>query len=221
MARLHLAPSDMNLERYLAIHSPMAGLLDEALLSKEFHAQLKDNLELPVALPAGFSRWSPFEQLQYLDLTIRLPEFVNHALDRASMAFGVEVRVPFLDHTLVEFMSQVPPRLKMRGFREKHILREALRGVLPEEIRTRRKHALSAPFQQWWRGPLPEFAEEALSDRKLHEKGYFQAEFVQELLNRHRRGAGAYAYHLTAVLAVQIWHETLMPRRHASLTHVH
>ena len=55
MARLHLAPSDMNLERYLAIHSPMAGLLDEVLLSKEFHAQLKDNLELPVALSAGFS----------------------------------------------------------------------------------------------------------------------------------------------------------------------
>ncbi len=211
MTRLHLAPSGMNLERYLAIHAPIAGSLDRVLLSKEFGRELSEPAEDAIDLPAAFASWKPFEQLQYFDLTIRLPEFVNHALDRASMAYGVEVRVPFLDHELVELLSRVPPKLKMRGFREKHILREALRGVLPEEVRTRRKHALSAPFQQWWRGPLPEFAIEALSKRNLREKGYFESQVVHDLLERQRRGSGSYAYHLTAVLAVQIWHTIFSP----------
>lgn len=213
MTRLHLAPSEMNLERYLAIHAPLAGPLDQALLSEEFRHQMPGDSELPTPLPREFPGWRPYEQLQYFDLTIRLPEFVNHALDRASMAFGLEVRVPFLDHELVEFFSRIPPTLKMRMFREKHILREALRGVLPEEVRTRRKHPLSAPFQQWWRGALPEFAVDALSERSLRHKGYFQHTFVRELLSRHRSGKGAYGYHLSAVLAVQMWQDVFRRTR--------
>jgi len=216
MTRLHLAPAEMSFQRHLAIHSSMAGPLDQALLSKEFRDQLPDEDEAPFTLPPSFRSWRPFEQLQYFDLTIRLPEFVNHALDRASMAFGVEVRVPFLDHELVELFSRIQPKLKMRGFREKHILREALRGVLPEQVRTRPKHALSAPFQQWWRGSLPGFAVDALSKRSLREKGYFEPDSVHDLLDRHRRGSASLGYHLTAVLAVQMWHATFQSVARAS-----
>jgi asparagine synthase (glutamine-hydrolysing) len=133
-----------------------------------------------------------------------LPEFITHGPDRTSIAFGLEVRVPFLDHELVEFCSRIPPTLKMRGFREKYILREALRGVLPEEIRTRKKRPLSAPVQHWWRRALSQFAEDSLSQRSLREKGYFQPAFVKELLDRHRRSEGNYGSHLSTVLAVQI-----------------
>jgi asparagine synthase (glutamine-hydrolysing) len=207
MTQLHLAPSAMNLERYSAMHASKAGPLDRDLLSEDFRRQMPADFELPFPLPAGFTSWRPFEQLQYFDLTIRLPEFVNHALDRTSMAFGLEVRVPFLDHELVELFSRIPPALKMCGFQEKHILREALRGVLPEEIRTRRKNGLRAPYRQWWRGKLPEFATDALSARSLREKGYFQPAFVQKLLDRHRVGDGAYGYHLNAILTVQMWED--------------
>src|SRR5580704_3873323 len=139
MSRLYLAPAGMNLERYSAMHGPVAGPLDNALLSPEFQREVGEDEEPGFSLPAAFHHWRPFQQLQFLDLTIRLPEFITHDLDRASMAFGLEVRVPFLDHELVEFCSRIPPTLKMRGFREKYILREALRGVLPDEIRTRKK----------------------------------------------------------------------------------
>lgn len=212
MTRLHLAPAEMNLPRYFAIHAPLAGRLDH-LLSREFQTPAHEDLEPPIALPAEFGRWQPHEQLQYLDLTIRLPEFINHSLDRASMAFGVEVRVPFLDHELVEFFSRIPPALKMRGFREKHILREALRGVLPEEVRTRRKHPLSAPSQRWWRGALPEFVADALSETRLRQKGYFRPAFIQNLLKLHQSGKGAHGHPLSSVLAVQIWDDVFRRAR--------
>ena len=205
MSRLYLAPAGMNLERYSAMHGPVAGPLDNALLSPEFQREMCDDEEPGFSLPAAFHHWRPFQQLQFLDLTIRLPEFITHDLDRASMAFGLEVRVPFLDHELVEFCSRIPPTLKMRGFREKYILREALRGVLPDEIRTRKKRPLSAPVQHWWRRALPQFVEDSLSQRSLREKGYFQPAFVKELLDRHRRCEGNYGSHLSTVLAVQMW----------------
>jgi asparagine synthase (glutamine-hydrolysing) len=216
MTRLHLAPAGMNLRRYSAMHGPVVGALDNALLAPEFQREMSDDEEPPLSLPTEFHRWRPFQQLQYLDLTIRLPEFITHGLDRASMAFGLEARVPFLDHELVEFCSRIPPSLKMRGFREKYILREALRGILPEEIRTRKKHPLSAPLQHWWRRTLPQFAEDALSQHSLCQKGYFQSRFVKDLLDRHRRFEGNYASHLSTVLAVQMW-EGLF--RSASTTH--
>jgi asparagine synthase (glutamine-hydrolysing) len=212
MSRLYLAPAGMNLKRYSAMHGPVAGPLDNALLSPEFQREMCDDEEPGFSLPAAFQHWRPFQQLQYLDLTIRLPEFITHGLDRTSMAFGLEVRVPFLDHELVEFCSRIPPTLKMRGFREKYILREALRGVLPEEIRTRKKHPLSAPLQHWWRRTLPQFAEDALSQHSLCQKGYFQPGFVKELLDRHRRCEGNYGSHLSTVLAVQIWQDLFRPQ---------
>jgi len=212
LSRLYLAPAGMNLRRYRAMHGPVAGPLDNALLSPEFQRQVSSDEEPRFSLPAAFHRWRPFQQLQFLDLTVRLPEFITHGLDRTSMAFGLEVRVPFLDHELVEFCSRIPPTLKMRGFREKYILREALRGVLPEEIRTRKKRPLSAPVQHWWRRALPQFAEDSLSQRSLREKGYFQPAFVKELLDRHRRGEGNYGSHLSTVLAVQIWQDLFRPQ---------
>jgi asparagine synthase (glutamine-hydrolysing) len=210
LSRLYLAPAGMNLQRYSAMHGPVAGPLDNALLSPEFQREMCDDEEPAFSLPAAFHHWRPFQQLQYLDLTIRLPELITHGLDRVSMAFGLEVRVPFLDHELVEFCSRIPPTLKMRGFREKYILREALRGVLPEEIRTRRKRPLSAPVQHWWRRALPQFVEVSLSQRSLREKGYFQPAFVKELLDRHRRCEGNYGSHLSTVLAVQIWQDLFL-----------
>lgn len=207
LTRLHLASGEMDLSRYLAMQGSMAGSLDRELLTEEFGCQAPDDPGPPFRVPPEFQQWRGFEQLQYFDLMIRLPDFVNHALDRASMACGLEVRVPFLDHELVEFFSRIPSSLKMRGLQEKHILREALRGVLPEVIRTRGKRGLTAPFHQWWGGTLPEFVTDALSGRKLREQGYFRPTFVRELLNRHRDGKGRYGFQLSAVLAVQMWRD--------------
>ncbi len=161
-------------------------------------------------LPDGFHDWHDFSQLQYQEMKTRLPGSVIHQLDRTSMAYSLEVRVPFLDHKLVEFCSRIPPSLKMKGFREKYILRRALEGRLPPEIAWRKKRGLMAPFERWLGEDLPGFAEDMLSEERLREKGYFDPAFVRHMLARKRAGGGNYGRILMAVLGVQLWDELFL-----------
>jgi asparagine synthase (glutamine-hydrolysing) len=146
----------------------------------------------------------------YYDTTVRLPDAVVHHLDRASMAYSLEARVPYLDDKLVEFCARTPRRMKMRGLQEKHILRKALRADLPPDIASRRKRGLSAPFQQWLREPLPDFAVDLLSEARLREKGYFNPAFVASLLEQHRAGCAKYGRQLLGILGVQIWDDMFL-----------
>jgi asparagine synthase (glutamine-hydrolysing) len=162
------------------------------------------------AMPESFARWHPFCQLQAYEFAVRLPDFVVRMADHAAMAHSVEARVPFLDHELVEFCAAIPPRLKLKGRREKHILREAVRGLLPAEIVRRRKVGLRAPYQEWLRGDLPEFAAEMLSPGSVRRKGYFDPEAVSELRRRHRAGGRGCGRMLMACLVVQLMDEVFL-----------
>lgn len=116
-----------------------------------------------------------------------LPDYINHILDRQSMAWSV-ARLPFLDHELVEFCASIPPSLKVRKLTEKYVLRRALRGILPPEFVARRKRPLTAPYRQWLRGELPEFARTLLSARSLRDKGFFDPQAVTCLLREPSGG---------------------------------
>jgi asparagine synthase (glutamine-hydrolysing) len=203
LTRLFLAPPRMDMKRYRVMLAASGDwramdLLGPALRERES----VDGCE-PVPLHAEFGQWKPFHQLQYLDLTVRLPEDVNHSLDRASMAWGLEARLPFLDHELAEFCARIPVALKLRRMEEKHILRRAMGGTLPAEIVGRRKRGMGAPMRRWWQGDLPEFAAQALSRESLCAAGYFNPDAVRRMLDPHRED-GAYAWQLNAVLAVQL-----------------
>ena len=201
-----LAPASMGMSRYRALALSSAKCAEAELLAPEIQAALgsRDEEELPVRLPDEFGSWNSFQQLQYLDLRIRLPEFVVHSLDRGSMSEGVEARVPFLDHELVELASRIPVALRMRALQEKYILRQAMRGILPSQILSRRKYGMTAPMNRWWRLPLPAFAEEALSRKALVRTGWFNPAAVKALLDMHREGRARRAKELTTVLAVQL-----------------
>jgi asparagine synthase (glutamine-hydrolysing) len=121
------------------------------------------------------------------------------------MACGLEARVPFLDHELVELCARIPLSLRLRGLREKYILRRALEGALPREILWRRKRPLMAPIEAWLRGPLPPFAEELLSPASLRATGYFEPPAVQALVTDVRAGRSIHARLLLMVLGVQLW----------------
>jgi len=205
-----LAPREMNLARFKYFIGLSQGTgLQEKLFSNDFQQRLKqgDNPEVYPALPEHFSKWHPFVQLQFFDLKLRLQDYMVSRLDRVAMAHSLEVRVPFLDHEVVELCARIPPALKMRKFREKHILRRSMTGLLPEEIRNRKKRGLTAPYQQWFREELPEFAWEMLSTKRLRENGYFNPAVVSSLLSQHRSGKGDYGRVLMGVLCTQIWHD--------------
>ena len=214
-SRVHVAPKEMNVARYQSMIGPKMPELADPLFSEEVRRQIRDSggSEQRWATPPEFQQWHPFNQLQYYELTVRLPNYIVHQLDCVSMAHSVEARVPFLDHELVEFCARIPPSLKMRRLTEKYILRLATRGFLPREIAWRRKQPLRAPRDQWLRCKLPDFAAEMLSEKALRDKGYFHPPAVEELLRRHRSGQGQFGAHLLAVLAIQVWDELFVSGR--------
>jgi len=152
----------------------------------------------------------PFERIQYIETKTRLVDWVTHGLDRISMSQSLEARVPFLDHELVELASQIPPGLKLRGFNEKYILRQAMKDDLPGEILRRRKFGLRAPLINWLKGPLPPFAEEAFSQDCLEKVGYFNTDYVSSMLSQHRSGKRNFTKPLMVILGVHVWHQLFM-----------
>jgi len=121
------------------------------------------------------------------------------------MAQSLEVRVPFLDHELVELCAWIPPALKMRGWREKYILRRALASVLPAEVRNRRKRGLIAPSGAWLKRRNLPWVDDMLSAAAVRRKGYFNAAEVPRMLEAHRSGERDCASVLMSILSVQVW----------------
>jgi asparagine synthase (glutamine-hydrolysing) len=213
-ARALAASPCSRLERYADYAGPLDLTPASTLLSAELWERLAGQAERGAAPfePAEFQHWHPLAQIQYYDLTLRLPGMIVHHLDRLTMAESVEARVPFLDHEFVELAARVPASLKLRGWREKYILRQALRGQLPAEIASRPKYGLRAPQQTWLSGPLPAFAREALSPAALRQAGYFEPACTLRLLAEHQTGAADHGGLLSAILGVQLWHALFVQR---------
>ena len=165
--------------------------------------------ELRGQLPAEFAAWHPLSQSQYLEAAYLLPQYILSAQgDRVAMAHAVEGRFPFLDHRVVEFASRIPPRMKVKGLREKHILREAVGRYLPETIAGRVKQPYRAPDSESFFGAdAPEYVDDLLSPRAIARSGYFNSSAVQKLVLKCRAG-GAVGFKdnmaLVGVLSVQL-----------------
>jgi asparagine synthase (glutamine-hydrolysing) len=214
VARLLTAPAEMSLARYRQTIDTTNRTFDERLLSgslRQTLAEAGDESEA-LAMPDGFARWHWLSQLQYLEARVRLPNFVTRLLDSLSMAYGLEVRVPFLDHELLELCARIPPDWKMRGLREKYVLRRAMERDLPPEIAWRKKRGLAAPFREWMR-ELPDFAADLLTRDALRARGYFEPEAVAAQVDEHRSRRADHAKTLLGVLAVQLWDDLFLSAR--------
>jgi asparagine synthase (glutamine-hydrolysing) len=100
--------------------------------------------------------------MSYLDLNLRLPELLLMRVDKMSMAASVEARVPFLDHRFVNYSLGIPPNVKTRGGELKHILKKAVRGIIPDQIIARRKQGFAVPIDDWITDKLGTKAEDTL-----------------------------------------------------------
>jgi asparagine synthase (glutamine-hydrolysing) len=121
-------------------------------------------------------------------------------VDRASMAHSLEVRVPLLDHKLVEWISGIQPSLKLHGHEGKYIFKKALEGYLPDDILYRDKMGFSVPLASWFRGPLRLRVREALLSPALAETGIFNQAFLREMLDQHQSGRRDYSAPLWTLL---------------------
>lgn len=207
------APGEVRMERYLMLTGPMKGanLLSPDVMDRIRRSEAGDADD--IALPEAFATWDTFSQLQYYEMKIRLPDRIESVLDRASMAYSVEARVPFLDHSLVEFCATIPSSVKMRWLNEKKVLRDAMRDVLPRELAQRKKRGMASPNRVWLKSPLPDFAQERLSDSALRQTGYFDPGTVAKFRERAgREKKGRAAVGLMSVLMVQLWDELFQRR---------
>ncbi|MEO5898379.1 MAG: asparagine synthase (glutamine-hydrolyzing) [Vicinamibacterales bacterium] len=155
--------------------------------------------------PNGHS--TTLDRLLYADLKTYLVELLMKQ-DQMSMAASIESRVPFLDHKLVEFAASLPTRLKLRGFKTKWILREAVRGILPSEIITRKKMGFPVPFGIWMRGQWQSVARDVLLDRRTRERGIVEPVAIERLISAHAAGAQDGADAIWALMNLELWYRT-------------
>jgi asparagine synthase (glutamine-hydrolysing) len=184
--------------------------------------QLQRELMTPSALVGG-DPYSPslayFRQvngasgmlgrLLHTDIKTYLVELLMKQ-DQMSMSASIESRVPFLDHVLVEFAARLPDRLKLRGFTTKRILREALRGLLPDEILTRKKMGFPVPFGDWTRGRWHTAVRDVLLDRRTCERGLINPAAVERLLDSHRDGHVSGGDAIWALMNLELWYRTFI-----------
>ncbi len=127
-------------------------------------------------------------QLLRMDLCTWLPDDLLVKVDRMTMAHGVEARVPYLDHRVVERVMRMPPSWKLRLFEGKHILRRAAAGLLPEEIVARKKTGFAVPVGEWAAGEMREMVRDLLGPQSVRRRGLFNPDAVQSLVERKRYG---------------------------------
>jgi asparagine synthase (glutamine-hydrolysing) len=171
-------------------------------------------------------RWHPFNRSIYLGGRIMLPGHLLAAKgDRVAMNSSVETRYPFLDEEVVDFTARLHPRWKMRGFRDKYLLRRLAQRWLPREVAWRRKAMFIAPFDGFHRedADMPAWVHQLLSRESLGRSGYFDAEAVaywRQAFRRYRAGSyprTAVEMGLVGVVATQLWHHTYIAGELADL----
>jgi len=151
------------------------------------------------------ARWDSTSQLQYTDFKTYLADGILTKVDRASMAHGLEVRVPLLDHPLVEFMAHLPSSTKVAWGRGKRLLRQSLRGVVPEQILNRRKRGFTPPLGRWLEGSVGALFESRVIGGGPFVSNILDMDEVRRLWTDHRAGARGRSQLLWAILVLETW----------------
>jgi asparagine synthase (glutamine-hydrolysing) len=148
--------------------------------------------------------WSSLSQMLYLNAVSYLPDDLLTKADRCSMASSLEVRSPFLDHVLVEYVAGLPDRLKLRRGITKYVLRRAFADLLPPEVTARPKRGFGVPLATWFRGELREYVRDHLGPG-ARSADWLDGRYVARLLDEHRRGHRDHGGRLWAILTFEVW----------------
>ena len=147
----------------------------------------------------------PFKSFLELDQNWYLPDDILYKCDRMSMAHSLEVRPPLLDHRLVEFAARMPESFKVNGSKLKFILKDLMRGKIPDSVLTRKKEGFDIPAHDWFRTALKPLLHDTLTPQAIREMGLFREGAVEAVLRAHERREANYGYHLWGLLMLFLW----------------
>ena len=148
---------------------------------------------------------SVVERYLRVDQNYYLPDDILYKTDRMSMAHSLEVRPPFLDHRIVEFAAALPQRLKIRGGKQKWVLRELMKGKLPESVLTRKKTGFDIPTHDWFRGVLQGLLLDTVTPDAVAATGIFEGSAIEALIRDHMERRINAGYHLWGLLTLFLW----------------
>ncbi len=174
----------------------------EASLGGDVHREVRDAL-------GAYRADDVVNRELYADLRTYLADDILVKVDRMSMATSLETRAPFLDADVMELAFSMPGHLKVRGHERKIVLKEALRGVLPDSILFRRKEGFSIPMKNWLRRDLQPLMRDLLSPERLRRRGLFEPREVDRLMQEHVAGRANHAHQLFALMVFERWADAL------------
>ncbi len=179
-----------SLEGYLHSVSVLSNEMRNALFSDRLKQDLQGYRAIEVF--RHYARQAPTDHpqslVQYLDFKTYLAGDILTKVDRASMAHALEVRVPILDHEVVDWISGLPPELKLKGREGKYVFKKALEPKLPDEILYRPKMGFSIPLANWFRGPLREKVRDNILGDAMMGTGLFEPAFLEKMVDQHQSG---------------------------------
>jgi asparagine synthase (glutamine-hydrolysing) len=185
------------------------GVFPRAMQARMFSRETRERLGTGDPY-AGQNKWlgrsdavDVLDKLLYVDTKTYLHELLMKQ-DQMSMAASIESRVPFLDHKLVEFTARMPRAMKMRGSTTKWILREAMKGILPDAIIDRPKMGFPVPVGTWFRGRFKHIVDEYVLGKRAMDRGIFDRDFVSEMVARHAAGED-HDERIWALVNFEIW----------------
>jgi len=157
------------------------------------------------SLYQSFPAHEPMNRVLYLFARQYLLDYILVKVDRCSMMHSLEVRAPYLDRDLLEFVFRLPARMKIRRMTRKHILKKAMKGRLPARIIRRKKRGFLIPTALWIKETLAPLTEELLGETHLKRQGLFRPEVVRRLLDEHNSGRADHRKELWTMLILQLW----------------
>lgn len=150
---------------------------------------------------------SPLSRMIYNEFKLRLPELLLMRVDKISMSVSLEARVPFLDHELVDFTSDIPEMWKTRYGVPKYLLKKAVEDIIPRDLIYRRKMGFGAPMADWLRGEFGEKVEVEILTSKLMQRGFFNEEFVERLISEHRSNRTDNSLQIWTLYNLTAWYQ--------------
>jgi len=197
------------IDRYLDSLSYFTGLTKESLYSREFQNSLIEKDLVGKTFREYASHVNTDESLDrllYIDCKTYLVGDILTKVDRMSMATSLEVRVPLLDHKLIEFVTKVPAALKLAGTETKQLLKRVAQDLIPGEILDRPKQGFGMPLEEWINRQLRDQIQEILREPRTRQRGYVNQEYVDLILNEHRKGRRDHSQPLWGLLILELWH---------------